>query len=204
MDISQLFSIYEKEKKNPNKIEKIPENFYKKSAEIVKKYKKLLEKGSPDSDENRRLSMQLDNIKSLLKLISDIRLEKILKLSLFEVKENIKAAERNEMSKEEQVLFDLITAVLKSYYNNIIKSSLSGENPNLDKVYEEVLSAFSKKVKNIDKLLVVFKQDLSPIVDPEGRIYGPFNAGDIYIINPTLGKRLIELGACEESIIGKE
>jgi|GEM_PF-1673504 len=204
MDLSQLFSIYEKEKKNPNKIEKIPENFYKKSAELIRKYKKLMEKGSLDSEETKKLSIELDNIKSLLKLISDIRLEKILKLAIFEVKENIKVTERNEMSKEEQILFDFITTILKSYYNNIIKSILSGENPSVDKVYEEVLSAFSKKIKSVDKLIVVFRQNLSPIVDPEGKIYGPFNIGDIYIINPTLGKRLIELGVCEESILGKE
>jgi len=204
MDISDIFSIYEKEKKKKNKLELLDEQFYKKISDLIKKYKRLLEIGGENDEENRKLKLELENLKELIRQIANIRLEKLLNLALFEAKENIRIAERSEMTKEEKVLFDIISTLLRGYYKHILQNVLSGEPPETSNILSDLKPLLEKKIKKIDKVLVIFNKEFSQIVGPDGKIYGPFSPEDIYTLPKEIAERLLSLNVCEEVKVGKE
>jgi len=202
MDISDVFAIYEREKRRKNKLEPLEEQFYKHVSDIIKRYKRLLELGEED-EEHKKLKLELENLKELVKQIINIRLEKLLNLALFEAKENIKIAERNDMTKEEKTLFDIISALLKGYYKYVLGNIFLGESPEINKLFEEVKPLMEKRIKQVDKVLVIFTREFSQIVGPDGKIYGPFNPEEIYALPKEIAERLLSLNVCEEIKVGK-
>ncbi|HIP66720.1 MAG TPA: hypothetical protein EYH09_01160 [Candidatus Nanopusillus sp.] len=197
MDISDIFAVYEREKRMKNKLEPLEEQFYKRVSDIIKRYKRFLELGEED-EEHKRLKLELENLKELIKQIVNIRLEKLINLALFEAKENIKIAERNDMTREERILFDVVSALLRGYYKHVLENIFLGEPPEINKLFEDVKPLMEKRTKRINKVLVIFTKEFSQIVGPDGKIYGPFNPEEIYTLPKEIAKRMLSLNICEE------
>ena len=197
MDISDVFSIYEQEKRRKNKLEKLNENFYKEIHDLIKKYSRLLELGE-DEEEIKRLQLEIDNLKELVKQIVNLRLGKIINLALFEARENIKVAERSDMTKEERVLFDLISSIIKGFYEGVLYNIYNAKSPSISPILDKIEPIIRKSSRKIDKVMLRFKQEFSQIVGPDGKLYGPFAPEEVYILPKEIAKRLLELGICEK------
>ncbi len=190
-----IFDIYQREKRN-SKLTPLKDHFYKKLSEQLRRYNKLIEAAGDNTEEVRRLQVELFNMKEITREIIFLRLDKLLKLALFEIKEDIQVAERSDFTSEEYFLFDIISNILRNYKKYVINRILSGDHPDLNAVVENTKPIIEKKARP-KNVLVRFVKEFSQIVGPDMKVYGPFMPEDICALPKEVAKNFIELGVCE-------
>ena len=137
MDISDIFTQLQKEKERKN-LEKLQKDFYIKVSEMIKKYKKQLESYKTDSKEYRDLNSTIYKIKESVYELINIRIEKIIKMTLLEVKENLNAIPEDNLEEEEKILYKLLKNILLSFKNNVIEKISDGEEADINKFFENI------------------------------------------------------------------
>lgn len=194
MNIEYIFSLLEKEKKKP-KPEKIQKNFLRKLSDDLKKMKNQIKKLSEESGETKNLLEQYERIREIVEVLLLRRLEKIVNISLLEIRENLKIIEDDDLDNEEKALYEIIKAVLQSYKEFVIEKILNGENIEIEKIYEKIESTMKKKSRKTNVEILVITTDLpQKIVGPNGKIYGPLFNDEILIVHKDFADKLIATG----------
>jgi DNA replication factor GINS len=189
MDISDIFTQLQREKERKN-LEKLQKDFYIKVSEMIKKYKKQLELYKVDSKEYRELNSTIYKIKEAIYELINLRIEKIINMSLLEVRENLNAVPEENLEEEEKIFYKIIKNLLNSFKENIENKIVEGEEVNINKFYEDIGKNINIAQNKINKEILIIKNELPKIVGPNGKIYGPFKIGDILIIEKNLAEKM--------------
>ncbi|RDD52545.1 hypothetical protein BA065_01100 [Nanoarchaeota archaeon NZ13-N] len=190
--IEDLFSTLNFEKKQDIiKPKKLPENFFKKISEEIRKLKKQIEKSDPNSEETQKLKDNLNQIKILLREIMLIRLKKIIECIILQNKENIELIEEKDLEDEEKTIYKILNKAISVYIKDIIKNLLEGEYPNEDALLNILSdeSIIKRKVKD-KKIIIITAESLPKILAPGGKTYGPFHYNDIVILQNSIAEKL--------------
>ncbi|BFI73041.1 hypothetical protein YN1_0280 [Nanoarchaeota archaeon] len=189
MDISDIFTQLQREKERKN-LEKLQKDFYIKISEMIKRYKKQLELYKVDSKEYRDLNSTIYKIKESVYELINIRIEKIVKMTLLEVKENLNAIPEENLEEEEKLLYKILKNLLVSFKNNITDKIVEGEEIDVNNFFNSIGKEVIISQDKVDKEILIIKNDLPKIVGPNGKIYGPFKVGDILFIEKSLAEKM--------------
>jgi len=193
MDISDIITYLQKEKEKKT-LQNLQKDFYVKVSELLKKYKKQLEAYKSDSKEYREVIATLDRLKESLSELINIRINKIISNTVLEVREDLNIISEDSLEEEERLLYSIIKRILKSYKENIQNKIVNGEEIDINKFFLDINLNVALYQNKIDKKIVIIKNQLPKIVGPNGKIYGPFKAGDIIILNNNFAEKLENTG----------
>lgn len=163
----ELIRKIQREEQTSPKLTRLPENFYEKLSLYLEQKRKL-------SEENRKVALELKNVKALVEDIFNRRERKIINQAIITVRTKIPPENLTEEEKE--------------FFDDLVKTI--GERRK--KTLGEILS--EKKEGN----LVVFKEDVPQFVGSDEKVYGPFKKGDKAKLPEENVKILKEKGVVEE------
>lgn len=149
---------------------KLPEKFYEKVGEYLRRKKALQAKR-----EDRKTFIEIRNIERLVEDIFNRRERKILNQALITARTNIPP---ENLTEEEKEFFEKIVSFLKSRR-------------------EMVLNRMIKVTPKEEAQLLVFKEDVPEFVGTDMKTYGPFKKGDVAKLPEENARLLIESGKAE-------
>ncbi|MGC8812169.1 MAG: hypothetical protein ACP5O8_01100 [Candidatus Aenigmatarchaeota archaeon] len=163
----ELVRKIQREEQASPKLTKLPENFHEKLALYLEQKRKI-------SEENRKVALELKNVKALVEDIFNRRERKIINQAIIAVRTKIPPENLTEEEKE--------------FFESLVKTIGDRRKRVLDKILAE------KKEEN----LVVFKEDVPQFVGSDEKVYGPFKKGDVAKLPEENLKILKERGVVEE------
>jgi len=171
---SELYELLRKEKYN-EQLQQLPKNFFKEAAEYFQDKKKMSEKEDKTfSDAIAKTKKQFENAISILREIMTKRQRKVINLALIAAKSGISKRDAENMSENEQKLFETVIKELEQQ----------------EKKIDEMISG-SCGEKDLKNQLVRFKQDTAEFLDMDENKLGPFKQGDIANIPKEIVKILL-------------
>jgi len=194
-----VFSILKREKES-KKIQKLPETFYSDIAKFISRRKELIEKIGEETEEVKRLKYELENVLTSVEELYDKREKKIILGALLSAKEKIEMLDKELLTMEERILFDILYRILKGFREKVIEKVISGEEPDLSGISKEIemivksLKVFTERNVKVLRIIV----DTSEFVGVDLKTYGPFKMEDIVIVGKDVAKMLKETGHAEE------
>ncbi|BBL45618.1 DNA replication factor GINS [Nanobdella aerobiophila] len=189
MDISDIYTQLQKEKERKN-LEKIQKGFYQKISELIKKYRKQLDLYKTQNKEYKELESTINKIQDSISDLINIRIKKIINMTLLEVKEDLSAIDQENLQEEEKMFYSILKNLILSYKINVENQILNGEEIKTEDFYKYI-NIYSVNLENkIEKDILIINKDLPKIVGTNGRIYGPFKVGDIIILDKEMAKKL--------------
>jgi DNA replication factor GINS len=162
--------IHREEQESP-KLTKLPENFYENLALYLEQKRKI-------SAENRKVALELKNVKALVEDIFNRRERKIINQAIIAARTKIPP---ENLTQEEKEFFEVLVKTIEERRKRVL---------------EEILT--EKKEEKKEENLVVFKEDFPEFVGSDEKVYGPFKKGDIAKIPEENLKILKEKGIVEE------
>jgi DNA replication initiation complex subunit (GINS family) len=159
---SDLYELLRKEKYN-EQLQLLPPTFMNELAEYFEDKKKIANKDSEDfSDTILKTKKQLTEAVIIFKELITRRQRKIINLALIAAKTGINKRDAENMTDNEQKLFETIV------------SEIEKESKNIDNIINGV-----REEKNLKNQLVRFKQDIPAFLDADEQPIGPFKAGEM-------------------------
>ncbi len=195
-----LFSIYQKEK-NLRSIQKLDELFYRKVADQISRLNRIIEKVKEiDTEELKKLRIELENLKLLIRDIYDLREKKILELALITSRLKSESEDIDKLTIEEKVLYKILFNTLLAFRKYVLESVLSGEKPKLEELGKElnkILKASGlPKERNVKVVRIV--KEISEFVGTDLQTYGPYKPEEIVTLPKDVAEMLINSGFAEE------
>ncbi|MEM5793938.1 MAG: hypothetical protein QXS48_03255 [Candidatus Aenigmatarchaeota archaeon] len=163
----------QREEQNSPKLTKLPENFYQKLTLYLEQKRKV-------SEENRKVAIELKNVKALIEDIFNRRERKIINQAIITVRTQIPP---ENLTEEEKEFFDILVKTIGERRKRI-----------LGQIFSE---------KKEEENLVVFKEDVPQFIGSDEKIYGPFKKGDIAKLPEENVRILKERGIVEEFKVEK-
>jgi DNA replication initiation complex subunit (GINS family) len=168
---SDLYDLLRKEKYN-EQLQPLPKSFIKELSEYFEDKRKIAGKDDDMSDVTAKTKKQLNEAVIVFKELVMRRQKKIINLALVAAKTGISKRDAENMTEEEQKLFETIV-------NEIEKD---------EKLLASVISGMHEE-KSLKNCLVRFKQDIPAFLDADEHSLGPFKTGEI----ANLPKRISEI-----------
>lgn len=176
--------IYEAARKErySEQLQPIPKNFVLEVSKYLKDKKGIAAKEEVDfSDSTIKTKKQLENAITLFKELIIRRRKKILSLVL--------VAAETGISKQD---FENMLQIEKDLFEDLMKCM-----DNSDKKLSEILDGGSTGEELVKNDLIVFLEDVSEFVGPNGNMMGPYSKGDIANIPKAVAKILSDSNKCE-------
>ncbi len=194
-----LFYIYQREKGKG--IQKVDELFYRKVAEQISKLQRIIEKVKDiDTEELKKLRIELENLRMLIKDIYDMREKKIVELALISSRLGTESEEIEKLSIEEKILYRIIHNTLLSFRKYILEKVLQGEKPDLENLGKELNKMIKTvglpKERNVKAVRIV--KEISEFVGTDLETYGPYKPEEIVTLPKDVAEMLINSGFAEE------
>jgi len=169
---SDLYDLLRKEKYN-EQLQPLPKTFIKELTDYFEDKKKIANREDENFSETIiKTRKQLGEAVIVFKELVTRRQKKIINLALVAAKTGINKRDAENMTEEEQKLFEtIITEIEKG--EKALSHIING-------VHEE---------KNLKNQLVRFKQDIPAFLDADEQSLGPFKAGEI----ANLSKRIADI-----------
>ncbi|NOX71493.1 MAG: DNA replication complex GINS family protein [Candidatus Micrarchaeota archaeon] len=163
--------VYEEERKNPNILAKLPENFFEEFRIYLENKKRAVMRGEDEA-------LELETAKRRLESIFEARERKIVNAALDHVRTGLSP---QNMLEEEEALFNAIVAQIKLFRDEMAKtiSRKAAETPKGDEPSEEKLPEAKEKNTQDELVIVDFKEDVGKFMGIDLVAYGPFRKGDI-------------------------
>ncbi len=180
LTLSQIYSYYLKEKESSS-LSPLPTEFPKLASELIKEMKEKLKEAEEVGDEDLMIKYEqsLRTLKMYLKDLFLLRMKKIVNLAVLLAETGEELDLINLLPIEKKFLKSLVNDIKE--YREVIESILKGE-------YEEKVSKYK---------IVVLKENILEFVWEDENVYGPFNKGDIAVLEESLAKYLVEQGKAE-------
>lgn len=194
IDIKELYSILEKEKRTNQKLIKLPENYIKKIKTEIEKLEKQLYNLDKDSEEYRQYYRNLENIKALFYDLLMVRFMKILSISELEIKNNMQILDQSLLQDFEIDLYNIIKTLLL-----YIKDFANGKEVEKDILVNNLEKILKKEKLEKNYSVILIANDFNnKLIGPNNKLYGPFKKNDIIIVNRDFGDKL------EKASLGKK
>ena len=175
--------IYEAARKErySEQLQRIPKNFISEVSNYLREKKEISSKEDDVfSDVIIKTKKQLENAITLFKELMLRRRKKILNLVLIASETGISKQDFENMLTIEKELFENLMKCIDSSDKQLIES-LSGNKNEISKKNE----------------LIVFKENVSELVDLKGERIGPFDRGQIVNISKEIAQILVDDGKAE-------
>jgi len=177
---SDLYDLLRKEKYN-EQLQSLPKTFMKELADYFEDKKKIANREDDNFSETIiKAKKQLGEAVIVFKELITRRQKKIINLALVAAKTGISKRDAENMTDEEQKLFETIIAEIEKNektLGNIIHG-----------VHEE---------KNLKNQLVRFKQDIPAFLDADEQSLGPFKSGEIANLSKKIADILVSNNQAE-------
>jgi len=174
----ELIRKIQREEQRSPKLSKLPENFYQNVRNYIQQKRTILEKM-----EDRRASVEIKNIESLVEDVFNRRERKIMTQAVNAVRVGLTV---ENLTEEEKEFFNQALNLIKSRREKLLK---------------DLLEKTEEKKEMVT--LIVFKEAVPEFVGSDLKTYGPFEKGDIAKLPEENVKVLIERGLVEEFKVSK-
>ncbi len=196
MDTKDLMDIYRKERMSPY-LQDLGEDFYSEMDSIVKELHSQYAEcsGKGETSRHSRLLKELENVKTVIKDLYEIRERKVVLSALNYVRRDGEEIEVENLTEEEGEMLDGVIDVLRKNREVIREAIAEGverpidEKPEKKAVQTEIKSSF---------VTVRIAKDMPSIVGADGKVYGAFKEEDIVSLPDANAAALIEQGTAEE------
>lgn len=175
-----LYDAWLKEKEN-TKLQKLPKEFYAKTAEYIGKIRREGRMLDPKSAKAKLISQELSNVKRLMEELAKIRFKKIVDHAT-----SAKTVEKEELtSEEEKILLGIVPSL--ENFQSLLKDSLRGK-----------ISKVEEKIEPPKRMLLRFLKEVPAVVGADLKIYGPFSVEDVATLPIENAKVLLKHGVAME------
>ncbi|MEM2118951.1 MAG: hypothetical protein QW840_02380 [Candidatus Bathyarchaeia archaeon] len=176
---SELYEAWKNELQNPE-LEKLPNDFYARIADYVKRLKeesRMLDKRTVKA---RLLQKETENVKRMIKEIVHTRYRKLLKKA-----SEAEKAPAETLTKEEEKFMEGVLPLTEAF-QTFLKNLLQGQIAEMN-------------MKNPRENTVLrFLKDVPSIIGADMKPYGPFKAEDVASVPNENAKILIKQGLAEK------
>ena len=194
MDTKSLMDIYRKERMSPY-LQDVGEDFYSEMDSAIKELHSQYEECSKKGELSRqgRVLKELENVKSVIKDLHEIRERKVVLSALNHVRREGDEMEVENLTEEERKTFEDVIDVLKknrkTNLKKVKKNPPDKKPPKEGNVQEEIKGSL---------VTVRITKDLPSIVGADGKVYGAFEEEDIVTLPDANATALIKQGAAKE------
>ena len=191
-------TIYEilRREKNKEDLQRIDNDFFQDVLNYLKEKQQIYLDSLKKTDlfsisERENTSLQLQNIKKILKELYDRREEKIIEMSLIRSKTKTNIIDTSNLLEQEKALYNSIVDVLNNYRESIINSVIE-----MRSVTKPVFVIEDKQEKKTELPVTKlrFIQEIEPFFGKELEEYGPFKANEIAYIPNELANVILSQG----------
>ena len=191
-------TIYEilRREKNKEDLQRIDNDFFQDVLNYLKEKQQIYLDSLKKTDlfsisERENTSLQLQNIKKILKELYDRREEKIIEMSLIRSKTKTNIIDTSNLLEQEKALYNSIVDVLNNYRERIINSVIE-----MRSVTKPVFVIEDKQEKKTELPVTKlrFIQEIEPFFGKELEEYGPFKANEIAYIPNELANVILSQG----------
>lgn len=190
--------IYRKERISPY-LQDVGEDFYSEMdgviSELQSHYDRCLEEG--DTSRQGRVLKELENVKTVIKDLYEIRERKVVLSALNYVRRAGEEIEVENLTEEEREMLDDVINILKKNRDTVLKErgvkkvkKSSDEHPPEKKEVQAKIESPLITVRII--------KALPSIVGADGKVYGAFAEDDIASLPDANARALIKQGAAEQ------
>lgn len=177
-----LYELLRREKYRPE-LQKLDTSFYMNSLRYLKEKQAILSsQESKDSifagSEIEKTRTQLRNVQKILRDIYEKREEKIVRLSLFNSRNNASVQNESALLPEEEDIFEAVKGVLSQYRSGILHNILSANQMELPIKKEKALK-ITGEIDKVNPALIKVRilASIPDFVGPDMNIHGPFENG---------------------------
>lgn len=198
-----LFDIIKREK-DRSELQKLDNTFFNDVIDYIKEKKKITSNESLfSSDEKKKVQIQIQNIRRLLKDLYDKREKKIIIMALDKSRTKSDVIDISALLKEEKMLFEYLVTLFNKFRSGILYNLLNVSIPAIEKDVEnvkekEVDGKIVKDEIEIDTKIVRFVHAVPKFVGKELEEYGPFEEDDIANLPNEIADVLINKDRVEE------
>ncbi len=196
LTFENLYEVLRREK-NHEDLQKIDDKFFDYVASYLYEKKLSLESVSKKSDifshkEKENLTIQINNIKKVLKELYDRREQKILNLALNKSKTNSSLIDASMLTIKEKNLFEKLSLVLGNFRQEFLNESFEKE---AEKIQE---TPKTEEIKDEEFIKIQFLTDIDTFMGRELEEYGPFKENETVNLPQELAEILIEEGKAKK------
>lgn len=191
-----LFEIARREK-DTQELQELPSSFLDDVVRYVGERKAMLDDAQSKSDvfslaERDKLSVQLLNVRKIVRELWERRERKILDLVFTRVRTQSNIVDTSNLLSHEREVFELLVEALESGRSKVLHPVLDAKYsvPDAPEPHEDQTEA----VEESDSKKVRFLSKVEPFVDAELQEYGPFEANDVVELPKDIADTLIESG----------
>ena len=193
ISIDTLYEIKQRERTKPQ-LQKIEPDFYKNVSSYVSEKKKILDNKEVNAfsdPEKKRISKELDNIRTHVKRIYENREKKIIDMALSCSKAGADVVDVSALLPEEKPLFENLLDQLSFYRKTVFENVKSGLPPKEIQPKKDAESTENHKT-------LTFIQEVPQFLGRNLETYGPFKKEDIAKLPKEIAKILVEKKQAEE------
>ncbi len=187
LPFDELYNLKERERISPD-LCKLDSKIFEKALAFMESKKKLLQNipNTEDAERTRKMiERSLDTYKDVLKSLIRARIQKILKKVLTAIESSPEIIDKTNMLDFEKELFWTLYDTLKRYMDFLLTHE-KGEKEKNKKETENI----NIKIKNT--ILLKIMETIEAFVWKNGKIYGPFEKGDIVALKKDLAEILLK------------
>ncbi len=173
----EIQGIYRAEKRSPNSLERIDDNFYRDTLKFISGLGEL----------------HKSEILNIIKEILQIRMNKILRLA---TRTGESSPPENMVSAEKEI-YDKITGLLTEYRCKVLLNQEATDEAKVKDVNESRDDGLVTGQNPVEKVKLQILRQMPSIIGSDMVHYGPFNDNDIVEIPRDTARILIERGIAE-------
>ncbi len=179
-----LYELLRRERYRPE-LQRLDTSFYSNALNYLKEKQAILNsQEGKDSifagSEIDKTRVQLRNVQKILRDIYEKREEKIVRLAIFNSRNNASVQNESALLPEEEGIFGSVKGVLSQYRGGILHNLLSSSAPELPVKKEKALKTDGEIDKvNPGFIKVRIMASVPDFVGPDMNIYGPFEKGAV-------------------------
>lgn len=175
----ELFEAWRKEKEN-TELQSLPRDFYANLVNYMKKIREESRMLDKKTTRARLMHLEFENTKKLVKELTKLRREKILRKTV-----TGKIVPEDSLTTEEKGLHHDFLPLAESY-QGFLKNILRGQAIQVER---------KEKPR---KILVRFVQEIPAVIGSDMKTYGPYRAEDVATLPPENARILIKQGIAIE------
>ena len=179
-----LYELLRRERYRPE-LQRLDTSFYRNALNYLKEKQAILNsQEGKDSifagSEIDKTRVQLRNVQKILRDIYEKREEKIVRLAIFNSRNNASVQNESALLPEEEGIFDSVKGVLSQYRGGILHNLLSSNAPELPVKKEKALKT-DGEIDNVNPGFIKLRimASVPDFVGPDMNIYGPFEKGAV-------------------------
>lgn len=189
LTFENLYEVFRREKNNED-LQKIEENFFDHVMNYLREKQESLAIVSKKTDifshkEKENLTIQINNIKKILKDFYNYREKKIINLALNKSRTNSSLINTSSLTVKEKKLFEKLSSVLKEFRDEFLKEQLNQSVVKNEKRNEKKERIILNTVK------LEFLENVDTFIGRELEEYGPYKKGEITELPKELAEILI-------------